>query len=75
MDGSSASLSWTAAADNGKIAGYQIYCGGIVIATSTTASRVTKVPFGPGPYELWVKAFDQSGNLSGNSNSVIVNIP
>lgn len=75
MDGASASLSWTAAADNGKIAGYQVYCGGIVIATSTTASRVTKIPFGPGQYELWVKAFDQSGNLSGSSNTVTAIIP
>ncbi|MGE5678889.1 MAG: fibronectin type III domain-containing protein, partial [Pseudomonadota bacterium] len=75
IDGASASLSWTAAADNGKIAGYQIYCGGIVITTSTTASRVTKIPFGPGQYELWVKAFDQSGNLSGSSNIVTAIIP
>lgn len=75
MDGASASLSWTAASDNGRIAGYQIYCGDIVIATSNTASRVTKIPFGPGQFELWVKAFDQSGNLSENSNTVTATIP
>ncbi|MGE5631755.1 MAG: fibronectin type III domain-containing protein [Caulobacteraceae bacterium] len=31
VKGSSVSLTWTASADNAKVAGYQIYCNGIVI--------------------------------------------
>ncbi len=72
VNGPSVSLAWSAATDNGKIAGYQIYCNGIVIATGVSASRVVKIPFGPGNYELCVKAFDQAGNLSGSSNTVTV---
>lgn len=70
VKGSSVSLSWDAAKDNGKVSGYQIYCNDIVIGTSVSASKVIKIPFSPGQYKLWVKAFDQSANLSGNSNMV-----
>ncbi len=70
VEGSSVTLSWAAAKDNGKVAGYQIYCDNIVVATSVSTSKVLKVPFSPGHHKLWVKAFDQSGNLSGNSNMV-----
>jgi chitodextrinase len=74
-NGASVSLSWTASTDNGKIAGYQIYCNGIVITTSISTSRIVKNPFGPGLYEFWVKAYDQSGNLSGSSNTVAATTP
>lgn len=70
VEGSSVTLSWTAAKDNGKVAGYQIYCDDIVVATSVSASKVLKIPFSPGNHKLWVRAFDQSGNLSGSSNTV-----
>lgn len=72
VNGASVSLSWTASTDNGKTAGYQIYCNGIVINTSISASRIVKNPFGPGLYEFWIKAYDQSGNLSASSNTVAV---
>ncbi|HWR61790.1 MAG TPA: fibronectin type III domain-containing protein [Clostridia bacterium] len=74
VNGASVTLAWSAATDNGKVAGYQIYCNDIVIATSVSASRVLKLPFGPGRYELWIKAFDQSGNLSDSSNTVTADI-
>lgn len=70
VNGASVSISWTASADNGKIAGYQIYCNGIVITTSVSTSRTVKNPFTPGLYEFWVKAYDRAGNLSDASNTV-----
>lgn len=72
VKGSSVTLSWAAAKDNGKVAGYQIYCNDIVVATSVSASKVLKIPFSPGNHKLWIKAFDQSGNLSGSSNTITV---
>jgi chitodextrinase len=75
IEGSSVSLAWTASTDNSKIAGYQIYCNGIVIATAAGTSRTVKSPFGLGRDEFWVKAYDQGGNLSGNSNTVIAVTP
>ena len=71
VKGASVSLEWTASTDNSKIAGYQIYCNGIVIATAAGTSRIVKSPFGLGYDEFWIKAYDQAGNLSGNSNTVI----
>ncbi|HYF84254.1 MAG TPA: fibronectin type III domain-containing protein [Clostridia bacterium] len=70
VNGSSVSLAWTAATDNAKVAGYQIYCNGIVITTAVRTSRIVKSPFGLGLDVYWVKAFDQVGNLSGSSNTV-----
>jgi len=71
-NGSSVSLTWKAAADNSKVAGYQIYCNGIVIATATGTSRTVKSPFGLDSDIFWIKAYDLGGNLSENSNTVIV---
>lgn len=70
VKGSSVSLEWTESTDNSKIAGYQIYCNGIVIATAAKDSRVVKSPFGPGSNEFWIKSYDIAGNLSGSSNTV-----
>lgn len=69
-DGSSVTLTWAAAKDNGKVAGYQIYCDNIVVATSVSASKVLKIPFSPGNHKLCIRAFDQAGNLSDSSNTV-----
>lgn len=70
IKGNSVSLAWTASTDNGKVAGYQIYCNGLVISTSSGTSRTLKSPFGLGSDIYWIKAYDQSGNLSGSSNTV-----
>ena len=75
VKGASVSLEWTASTDNSKIAGYQIYCNGIVIATAAGTSRTVKSPFGLGYDEFWIKAYDQAGNLSGSSNTVIAVTP
>ena len=61
--------------NNLTIAGYQIYCNGIVIAVAAGTSRKVKSPFGLDHDEFLVKAFDQGGNLSGNSNTVIAVAP
>lgn len=70
IKGSSVYLAWTASKDNAKIAGYQIYCNGLVISTAARTSRVVKSPFGMGSDVFWIKAYDQAGNLSGSSNTV-----
>ncbi len=70
VKGSSVSLAWTESTDNSKIAGYQIYCNGIVIATAARDTRVVKSPFGPGTDVFWIKAYDIAGNLSAGSNTV-----
>jgi chitodextrinase len=70
INGSSVSLKWTASTDNAKVAGYQIYCNGIVITNAVRTSRIVKSPFGLGLDVYWLKAYDQAGNLSGSSNTV-----
>lgn len=70
IKGSNIYLEWTASTDNAKVTGYQIYCNGIVIATAARTSRVVKSPFGLGVDMYWIKAYDQSGNLSPSSNII-----
>jgi chitodextrinase len=70
IKGSSVSLEWVASTDNCKIAGYQIYCNGIVIATAAGTSRIVNSPFNRGTDTYFIKAYDIAGNLSANSNIV-----
>ena len=70
IKGSSVSLEWIASTDNSKIAGYQIYCNGIVIATAAGTSRIVNSPFNRGSDTYSIKAYDIAGNLSANSNTV-----
>ncbi|KUO76621.1 MAG: hypothetical protein APF77_16515 [Clostridia bacterium BRH_c25] len=72
---SSVSLTWTASTDNGKVAGYQIYCNGLVISTAAGISRIVANPFGPGSVEFYIRAYDQAGNLSDGSNTVTAVTP
>lgn len=74
-EGASVTLEWKASTDNSKIAGYQIYCNGIVITTAAGTSRTVKSPFCMGTDVYWIKAYDIAGNLSANSNSVTAVIP
>lgn len=67
----SVSLEWIASIDNSKVAGYQIYCNGIVIATAAGTSRIVKSPFNRGSDAYFIKAYDIAGNLSADSNTVI----
>lgn len=67
-----ATLSWGASTDNKAVAGYEVYNGNNVIATTTanqTSANLTNLLAGTA-YNLTVKAFDSSGNRSPSSNSV-----
>ena len=75
LKGSAVSLTWTASKDNVKVKGYQIYCNGIVIETSTRTTRSVSSPFGLGVDVYWIKAYDQSGNISAGSNVLTVITP
>ncbi len=70
VKGTSVSLEWTGSTDNSKVAGYQIYCRGIVIATAAGTKRTVRSPFGLDSEDFWVKAYDLGGNLSDRSNIV-----
>lgn len=70
IKGASVSLEWLPSTDNSKIAGYQIYCNGIVISTAAGTSRIVKSPFNLGSDIYFIKAYDIAGNLSAGSNTV-----
>lgn len=70
IKGSSVSLEWIASTDNSKIAGYQIYCNGVVISTAAGTSRIVKSPFDLDYDTYFIKAYDIAGNLSACSNIV-----
>jgi chitodextrinase len=67
---STISLSWNASTDNIKVKGYKLYCNGSVIATTTRTKRSARKPSGLGLGVYWVRAYDQSDNLSEKSNIV-----
>jgi chitodextrinase len=70
IKGASVSLEWISSSDNSKVAGYQIYCNGIVIATAAGTSRIVKSPFNLGADTYFIKAYDIAGNLSAGSNTI-----
>jgi chitodextrinase len=67
-----AGLSWNASTDNIKVAGYRLYCNGSVIADTTKTSKSVKISKGLSLSIYWVRAYDQSENLSDKSNSVTI---
>lgn len=62
-------LSWTASTDNVGVAGYSIYRNGEWLKISTTNSFTDKINSSKA-YTYYVRAFDESGNVSGQSNHV-----
>lgn len=70
-------LTWTAATDTGGsgLAGYQIYRGGTLIGTSTTASYSDTTTLGTTNYSYRVAAYDNAGNVSGQSTAFSVTTP
>ncbi|GFZ31506.1 hypothetical protein CSC2_20320 [Clostridium zeae] len=66
------SLSWGPSTDNGTVAGYDIYCNGSKIGSSTTTSYTCTGLTPNTQYIFTVKARDLGGNISGDSNSVTV---
>ncbi|GAA1983167.1 cellulose binding domain-containing protein [Catenulispora subtropica] len=58
------SLSWTGSTDNVSVAGYNVYSGSTIVATSPgTAATVTGLAPSTA-YSFTVRAYDTSGNLS-----------
>jgi hypothetical protein len=67
---SAASLSWTGSTDNVSVAGYHVYSGSNIVATSPgTAATVTGLSPSTS-YSFTVRAYDEAGNLSGPSGAV-----
>jgi uncharacterized repeat protein (TIGR02543 family) len=68
-------LSWSASADNVGVAGYTVYNGNVVVASSAgLAASVSGLTPG-NTYSFTVVAFDAAGNVSASSNSVSVGTP
>ncbi len=64
-------LSWTASTDNIKVAGYQIFRGGVQVGTTTTATTFSNTGLTTNTtYTYTVKAIDASGNVSAASSPV-----
>jgi uncharacterized repeat protein (TIGR01451 family) len=62
--GSQTTLSWNAATDNAAVTGYNVYRGGVLIA-SVTGTTYTDTLLNPSTsYSYTVKAVDSAGNLS-----------
>ncbi|MBS2540099.1 cellulose binding domain-containing protein, partial [Catenulispora sp. NF23] len=67
---SAASLSWTGSTDNVTVAGYNVYSGSTIVATSPgTAATVTNLSPSTS-YSFTVRAYDEAGNLSAPSAAV-----
>ncbi|WP_219834830.1 NPCBM/NEW2 domain-containing protein [Paenibacillus sp. R14(2021)] len=72
VTGTSANLTWTVAADNKAVTGYNIYRGSSQIGTTTGASATSFTAAGliPGTSSTFtVKAKDAAGNVSAASNA------
>jgi chitinase/chitodextrinase len=71
---SSVALSWTASTDNVGIAGYKVYRGTTVIATTTgTATTYTDTTAAPATtYQYKVAAYDAAGNVSAATSPITV---
>ncbi|MFC7442019.1 chitinase [Laceyella putida] len=68
----SVSLTWTAAADNVGVIGYEVYRGSTLAGTTTgTAYTVTGLAANTS-YTFTVKAKDAAGNVSAASNAITV---
>jgi chitodextrinase len=69
-------LSWTAATDNVGVTGYNVYRGGIQIATvgAVTTFQNTGLTAST-TYSYAVRAFDAAGNVSALSSSVLTATP
>ncbi|WP_162128403.1 reprolysin-like metallopeptidase [Flavobacterium phycosphaerae] len=69
----STNLSWTTSTDNVGVTGYEVYQGGVLIGTTTTATTFAVTGLTPATsYAFTVKAKDAAGNFSAASNTVNV---
>jgi chitodextrinase len=66
-------LSWTIATDNFAVTGYEVYKGGVLLGTTTSATTFAVTGLvASTTYTFTVKAKDAAGNLSVSSNTVTV---
>ena len=71
--GSKVSLSWKPSSDDFGIAGYRVYKNGTLKATVTTTGYNDSLGGGKNPSaSYYVIAFDAAGNVSAQSNTVLV---
>lgn len=75
VNASSIQLSWTAATDNIRVAGYEIYRNGTKVGTSTSTTYTDSGLASDTTYSYNVKAYDSSGNLSALSTLVTAKTP
>ncbi|MEZ4839335.1 reprolysin-like metallopeptidase [Flavobacterium sp.] len=69
----STNLSWSGATDNVGVTGYDVYRGGVLIGSTTTATTFAATGLTPSTtYTFNVRAKDAAGNVSANSNTVSV---
>ncbi len=69
----STELVWEPAIDNIGIKGYEVYCNGKKVAsTSKTVYEYKKLSPG-GAYLFYIKAYDKAGNYSTQSNTISIN--
>ena len=61
-------LSWTSATDNVAVTGYDVYKGGVFLASTTTATYVASSLTASTTYTFNVRAKDAAGNISVDSN-------
>jgi chitodextrinase len=67
---SSVAMVWTAATDNYGVAGYDVYRGGVKVA-SVTSTSYTDTGLSPSTaYSYNVRALDAAGNVSASSNTL-----
>jgi hypothetical protein len=67
---SAVSLSWIGSTDNITVAGYHVYSGSNMVATSTGPAGTVTGLAPSTSYSFTVRAFDEAGNLSGTSAAV-----
>jgi hypothetical protein len=68
-------LTWVASSDNVAVTGYHVYRNGAILATVTGVSYTDTSVVADTTYSYTVRAIDGSGNVSGDSNTVIVTTP
>ncbi|WP_240416785.1 fibronectin type III domain-containing protein [Paenibacillus periandrae] len=68
----SVSLTWTASTDNVEVTGYEIYNGSALVGTSASTSYTLTGLSEATSYTISIKARDAAGNLSAESNLLVV---
>jgi len=77
LTATSVTLNWTASSDNVGVTGYDVYRNNVKINTvpvTGTTYSVTGLAQATA-YSFYIKAIDNAGNVSANSNTVNINTP